>query len=87
MYLFNLLLFVITLIGGLLPLRNKDFHPEKINTILAFSGSFLLAVTLLHLIPETFTDIGSKAGLFHTIGYSTLYTWSGAWSYSRTSSW
>jgi len=68
-YLFNLLLFVITLIGGLLPLRNKDFRLEKINTILAFSGSFLLAVTLLHLIPETFTDIGSKAGLYLLIGF------------------
>lgn len=37
--------------------------------MLAFSGAFLLSMTLLHLLPETFEEIGSKAGFFLLVGF------------------
>jgi zinc transporter ZupT len=37
--------------------------------LLAFSGSFLLSITLLHLLPETFEDLGSKAGIYLLAGF------------------
>lgn len=37
--------------------------------LLAFSGAFLLSITLLHLLPETFEEIGSKAGFFLLAGF------------------
>lgn len=37
--------------------------------LLAFSGAFLLSITFLHLLPETFEEIGSKAGLLILAGF------------------
>ena len=37
--------------------------------LLAFSGSFLLGITLLHLLPESFQEIGSQAGFFIFAGF------------------
>ena len=37
--------------------------------LLAFSGAFLLSMTFLHLLPETFEEIGSKAGLLILAGF------------------
>lgn len=37
--------------------------------LLAFSGSFLLAVCLLHLIPEVYSEGGMRAGIFMLGGF------------------
>lgn len=37
--------------------------------LLAFTGAFLLGITLLHLMPESFEELGSSAGLFVFIGF------------------
>jgi zinc transporter ZupT len=37
--------------------------------LLAFSGSFLLSVTFLHLLPETFEELNSTAGIYLLIGF------------------
>ena len=58
MTLFNLLLFFITLIGGSIPLVVSNLNEKGTNYLLAFSGSFLLSITLLHLLPETFSELG-----------------------------
>jgi zinc transporter ZupT len=42
---------------------------RKTNYLLAFSGSFLLSITLLHLLPETFRDLGHRAGIFVLAGF------------------
>ena len=39
------------------------------NLLLAFSGSFLLSITFLHLIPETVEDQGEKAGMYMLAGF------------------
>ncbi|RYZ56018.1 MAG: hypothetical protein EOP49_01580 [Sphingobacteriales bacterium] len=69
MPLFNLFLFLITLAGGSLPLWLKGINEQKTNYILAFSGSFLLCITLLHLLPETFEELDHDAGIFVLAGF------------------
>ena len=66
-YLF--LLFLLTAIGGAIPLFLKVFKASWMTLMLAFSGSFLLGITLLHLLPETFHDLGEKAGIYIFLGF------------------
>jgi len=69
MLLYNLLLLLITFLGGSTPLWFKGIDDRRTNYLLAFSGSFLLSITMLHLLPETFSDLGHKAGLFMLAGF------------------
>lgn len=50
-------------------MRIRLIDDKKMNLLLAFSGSFLLSITFLHLIPETIEDLGHKAGLYLLIGF------------------
>lgn len=65
----NLLLFLVTLAGGSAPLWLKGLDDKKMHLLLAFSGSFLLGISLLHLLPETFEEVGHKAGLYLLAGF------------------
>lgn len=69
MYIYLLLMFFITLVAGLLPFYFKKFSEQHLQLLLAFSGSFLLGISLLHLLPETFLELGSRAGIFIFIGF------------------
>jgi zinc transporter ZupT len=62
-------LFIVTIIGGSIPFWIKEIKPFWITLLLACSGSFLLGITLLHLVPETFTDLGSKVGIYIFAGF------------------
>jgi zinc transporter ZupT len=64
---YNLLLFFISFVGGVIGLRLK-VNEKGINYLLAFSGSFLLCITLLHLLPETFKE-NEHAGLYILCGF------------------
>ena len=66
---FSLFLFIISFVGGTIPLFIKGMDERRTNYLLAFSGSFLLSITLLHLLPETFVEIGGKAGLYLLAGF------------------
>lgn len=66
---FNLLLFILTIIGGSIPLWFTTISNKQTNYLLAFSGSFLLSITLLHLLPETFMDLPQQAGLLILVGF------------------
>jgi zinc transporter ZupT len=65
----NLLLFLVTFGAGFLAMQIKFIDEKKMNLLLAFSGSFLLSITFLHLIPETVEDQGHKAGFYILIGF------------------
>jgi zinc and cadmium transporter len=65
---FLIILFVITFIGGLLPIFIK-INEHWSNLLLAFSGATLLGITFLHLLPETFETIGFKGGIFVLTGF------------------
>ncbi len=64
-----LLLFILTLLGGAIPFLFKQFKSSWFTLLLAFSGSFLLGITLLHLMPETFHELGEKAGIYILLGF------------------
>lgn len=66
---YNLLLFAITVLGGSLPFFIKKLDDKNMQYILAFSGAFLLGITLLHLLPETFEEIGGDAGIYLLAGF------------------
>jgi zinc and cadmium transporter len=66
---YSVLLFAVTFIGGSIPLWIKGLDSTRMNYLLAFSGSFLLSITLLHLLPETFKEIGSVAGIYLLAGF------------------
>jgi zinc transporter ZupT len=65
----NLLLAVVTMIGGSMPLVTKVIDDRRMHLLLAFSGSFLLGITCLHLLPETFNDLPQKAGIYLLGGF------------------
>lgn len=66
---YSVALFLITFIGGSAPLWVKRLNDDAMQYLLAFSGAFLLSMTLLHLLPETFEEIGSKAGFYLLLGF------------------
>lgn len=65
----NLALLTITFLGGSLPIWIKGLDDKRMHYLLAFSGSFLLSITFLHLLPETFNALGGKAGLLLLGGF------------------
>jgi zinc transporter ZupT len=66
-------LFLLTAIGGSVPLFLKGFRNSWMTLMLAFSGSFLLGITLLHLMPETFHELNEKAGLYILLGFFPIF--------------
>ena len=64
-----LLLFLATLAGGSVPLWWRGLTEGRMQLVMAFSGAFLLAITFLHLLPESFSEIGGKAGFYLLIGF------------------
>lgn len=65
----NSLLFSVTLLAGLAAMRFPLAKEKSMRLLLAFSGSFLLGVTLLHLIPETIEELGHHAGVLILAGF------------------
>lgn len=65
----NLLLFLVTFAAGALALSFKLIDEKRMNLLLAFSGSFLLSITFLHLIPETVEEKGHAAGMYLLAGF------------------
>lgn len=63
------LLFLVTLGAGLLPFYFKETTEKHLPLLLAFSGSFLLGITLLHLLPESYEAIGNDVGIFVFAGF------------------
>ncbi|MCF6350887.1 MAG: ZIP family metal transporter [Flavobacteriaceae bacterium] len=62
-----IILFLAVIIGSIVVLFTK---PSKVFTqiLLAFSGAYLLSITILHLMPEVFENHNHKAGLFILLG-------------------
>jgi len=66
---FNILLLAVTIAGGSVPLWSPGWSERSMKYLLAFSGSFLLSITLLHLVPETVEISGHKSGLLILSGF------------------
>jgi len=61
-------LFAPVMLCGLLVFRFK-ISDNKLKLILAFSASYLLALTFLHLLPEVFSKGEKNIGIFILIGF------------------
>lgn len=67
--LYNVLLFLLSFLGGSIPLWTKAWTGSRMNNLLAFSGSFLLGITLLHMVAEGFDQMGHFAGVLLLAGF------------------
>jgi zinc transporter ZupT len=65
----NLLLFLVTMVGAIFPMISGKIAKANMNNILAFSGSFLLSITFLHLLPETFLQNNRYTGVLILSGF------------------
>lgn len=63
------LILIFTLIGGLIPIKYHHLHKNVMIYLLPFTGAFLLGITILHLAPESFQELGKKAGLYIMLGF------------------
>lgn len=61
-YVFLGTIFVLTFFGGSIPLVWRKMSPHAIHRLLAFTGAFLFGITMLHLVPEAFRELGTQAG-------------------------
>ena len=56
------------LIGYAFALFIKPKAKKNLKLLLAFSGSFLLSLTVMHLLPELYVTNNSSIGLFIMLG-------------------
>lgn len=68
-YYFILILTVGALIGGLSVFFIKKDNPQRLKLILSFSGAYLFAITVLHLLPEVYEFHNHYIGLFILGGF------------------
>jgi zinc and cadmium transporter len=68
-WIFFLLLFIASFCGSAIPFLFKEIKSIWMTLLLAFSGSFLLGITMLHLMPESFHELPHKAGMYILFGF------------------
>jgi zinc and cadmium transporter len=64
-----LLLFFTIIISGTSVFAFKKVNPGFLKLLLAFSGAYLFALTVLHLIPEVYHSGSSSIGFYVLIGF------------------
>lgn len=64
-----ILLFLSALTGGLLIFLFKENQSKRLKLLLSFSGAYLFAITVLHLLPDVYASGNSYIGLFILIGF------------------
>lgn len=69
MWFYIIILFLSTLLSGLLYLAFQNKYKKNLKLILGFSGGFLLAVSIISLIPETFEHANAYTGIFLLLGF------------------
>jgi len=62
-------LFFSALFGGLSVFFVKRDNSQMLKLLLAFSGSYLFSITILHLIPDVYKDADETIGLFILGGF------------------
>jgi len=63
-----LLPFIGSLVGMVIAYYLAPRTPERVKLILSFSGAFLLGIIILHLMPQVFSEMNFKAGLWIIAG-------------------
>jgi len=68
-YLIYISLFLSALLGGLAVFLFKTKNANSIKLLLAFSGAYLFAICVLHLIPDTYSQSNASIGIYILIGF------------------
>ena len=64
-----ILLFASVMLSGLWALGQKNVNPKRLKLLLAFSGAYLFALCVLHLIPDVYSGSGKNIGYFILAGF------------------
>ena len=64
-----LVLIASVVIGVILVQLVNDLKASAIKLLLAFSGAYLFAISVFHLLPEVYTGDGKRIGLYLLIGF------------------
>ncbi|WP_109698416.1 ZIP family metal transporter [Chitinophaga deserti] len=64
-----ILILAATIAGGMIPVIFKRINPGLPIYLLAFTGAFLFGVTIMHLLPEVYHELGHSAGIYIVIGF------------------
>lgn len=64
-----LLLFLSVILGGGLAFLFKTYNQKGLGLVLSFSGSYLLGITVLHLMPGVFSHPEPSIGLWVLVGF------------------
>ncbi|MDB4533349.1 ZIP family metal transporter [Vicingaceae bacterium] len=65
----NLILFSSAFLSGLAVIIFKLKFSKNLRLLISFSGAFILAICVLHLMPEIFRDYDKKIGAFILVGF------------------
>ena len=63
------LLFFFPFLGGVVGLNIQSAKTQQLKLLLAFSGAFLISITILNLIPEVYERMGHTAGYYILAGF------------------
>ncbi len=63
------LLFFFPFIGGVIGFNIQSSKTKQLKLFLAFSGAFLISITVINLIPEVYERMGHKAGYYILAGF------------------
>lgn len=64
-----ILILAATIGGGVIPMTVKRLHPNLPIYLLAFTGAFLFGITIMHLLPEIYHELGHTAGIYIALGF------------------
>ena len=68
-YLNIILLFGGAISGGLAIFLFKNDNQQKLKLVLSFSGAYLFAITILHLLPDVYAGGDKMVGLYILGGF------------------
>ena len=63
------ILFFLPFLGGIIGLQVRNEKIKELKLFLAFSGAFLISITILNLIPEVYEVKGHEAGYWVLGGF------------------
>ncbi|MBC9912283.1 ZIP family metal transporter [Chitinophaga varians] len=64
-----ILILLATLAGGVIPMTIRRINANFTIYLLAFTGAFLFGVTIMHLLPEVYHELGHSAGIYIVLGF------------------
>jgi zinc transporter ZupT len=64
-----ILILLATLAGGVIPMTIRRVNANFTIYLLAFTGAFLFGVTIMHLLPEVYHELGHSAGVYIVLGF------------------